>query len=147
MTPDVKTTARDADPSGALVGGKPAPPTEAETAAANRWPPQVKYIVGNEACERFSYYGMKGILALYITTVLLKTQDDATNIIALFSATNYFMPLIGAWVSDRYWGRYHTILWISLSYCVGHAILATSDLIPTVEGKSYALYAGLALIA
>jgi POT family proton-dependent oligopeptide transporter len=147
MTPDVKTTARDADPSGALVGGKPAPPTEAETAAANRWPPQVKYIVGNEACERFSYYGMKAILAIYITVVLLKTQDDATNIIALFSAANYFMPLLGAWVSDRYWGRYHTILWISLSYCVGHAILATSDLIPTVEGKSYALYAGLALIA
>src|SRR3954471_17510325 len=121
------------------------PPVAAKD--ANRWPPQVKYIVGNEAYERFSYYGMKGILAIYITVVLLKTQDDATNIIALFSAANYFMPLLGAWVSDRYWGRYHTILWISLSYCVGHAILATSDLIPTVEGKSYALYAGLALIA
>src|SRR5258708_31766137 len=114
---------------------------------SRRWPPQVKFIVGNEACERFSYYGMKGILALYITTILLKTEDDATNIIALFSAANYFMPMRGAWVSDRYWGRYHTILWISLSYCAGHGILATSDLIPTVQGKEYALYAGLALIA
>src|SRR5258708_6582 len=49
--------------------------------------------------------------------------------------------------SLRYWGRYHTILWISLSYCLGHGILATSDLIPTIHGKGYALYAGLALIA
>jgi POT family proton-dependent oligopeptide transporter len=124
-----------------------APPAGLPPSAASRWPPQVKFIVGNEACERFSYYGMKGILALYITTVLLRTQDDATNIIALFSAANYFMPLLGAWVSDRYWGRYHTILWISLSYCAGHAILATSDLVPTLEGKTWVLYAGLGLIA
>src|ERR1041385_5274088 len=116
-----------------------AAPIESPAApASKRWPPQVKYIVGNEACERFSDYGMKGILALYITLVLLRTQDDAATIIALFSAANYFMPLLGAWVSDRYWGRYHTILYISLSYCVGHAILATSDFIPTVDGKTYA---------
>jgi len=145
MDSDVKTAREEAVLARGTVEATAGTPVSDEQ--VNRWPPQVKYIVGNEACERFSYYGMKGILAVYITLVLLKTQDDATNIIALFSAANYFMPLIGAWVSDRYWGRYHTILWISLSYCVGHAILATSDLIPTVEGKSYALYAGLALIA
>jgi POT family proton-dependent oligopeptide transporter len=145
MDSDVKTAREETS----LTQGMPQSTAEVSVPSEqiNRWPPQVKFIVGNEACERFSYYGMKAILALYITLVLLKTQDDATNIIALFSAANYFMPLLGAWVSDRYWGRYHTILWISLSYCVGHAILATSDLIPTIEGKSYALYAGLALIA
>jgi POT family proton-dependent oligopeptide transporter len=119
----------------------------AAPAPAGRWPRQIKYIVGNEACERFSFYGMKGILALYITGVLLRSDDDATNLIALFGAANYFMPLLGAWVSDRYWGRYHTILWISLSYCVGHAVLATSDFIPTISGKTLALYVGLSLIA
>jgi proton-dependent oligopeptide transporter, POT family len=113
----------------------------------NRWPFQVKFILGNEAAERFSYYGMKGILALYITSVLLKTKDDATNIIHLFGFTNYFMPLIGAWVSDRFWGRYRTILWISLSYCVGHGVMALSDAIPTVDGKVTCLYVGLGLIA
>jgi POT family proton-dependent oligopeptide transporter len=41
----------------------------------NRWPPQVRFILGNEAAERFSYYGVKGLLALYITGVLLKTKD------------------------------------------------------------------------
>ncbi len=115
--------------------------------AANRWPSQVKFILGNEACERFSYYGMKGILALYITNVLLQTRDQATNIIHLFGFANYFMPLLGAWVSDRFWGRYHTILWVSLSYCLGHGVMATSDFIPSLEGKALALYVGLGLIA
>ena len=77
-----------------------------------KWPLQVKFIVGNEACERFSYYGMKGILALFIVGVLRQTKNDATNIIALFSAFNYFMPMAGAWISERYWGRYRTILWV-----------------------------------
>ncbi|MFM7101226.1 MAG: POT family MFS transporter [Verrucomicrobiota bacterium] len=112
----------------------------------HRFPPQIKYIVGNEICERFSYYGMKSILALYITAVLAKTRDEATEIIHLFGFANYFMPLIGAWVSDRYWGRYHTILWISLFYCAGHGVLALSDLFGT-DGKVACLYAGLALIA
>src|SRR5713226_2151090 len=105
------------------VTGNPSGSSEAK----NRWPSQVKFILGNEAAERFSYYGMKGILAIYITSVLLKTSDDATNIIHLFGFANYFMPLIGAWVSDRFWGRYHTILWISLSYCAGHGVMALSD--------------------
>jgi len=114
---------------------------------SNRWPSQVRYILGNEAAERFSYYGMKAILALYITNVLLKTKDDATHIIHLFGFANYFMPLVGAWVSDRLWGRYKTILWISLSYCVGHGVMALSDAIPTTEGKVVCLYIGLGLIA
>jgi proton-dependent oligopeptide transporter, POT family len=121
--------------------------TTAPSAPKERWPSQVKYILGNEAAERFSYYGMKGILALYITTVLMKTRDEATHIIHLFGFVNYFMPLLGAWVSDRFWGRYHTILWISLSYCLGHGVLALSDLFTGVDGKVLCLYIGLALIA
>lgn len=113
----------------------------------NRWPRQIRFILGNETAERFSFYGMKGILALYITNVLLMTRDDATRIIHLFGFANYFMPLFGAWVSDRYWGRYHTILWISLSYCLGHGIMALSDAVPTLDGKVLCLYAGLGLIA
>jgi POT family proton-dependent oligopeptide transporter len=114
---------------------------------AQRWPGQVRFILGNEAAERFSYYGVKAILALYITGVLLKTKDESTNVIHLFSFVNYFMPLLGAWVSDRYWGRYHTILWISLSYCAGHAVMASSDAFHTIDGKLLCLWVGLGLIA
>ena len=34
------------------------------------FPPQIKYIVGNEACERFSYYGMRAILMLYMVAAV-----------------------------------------------------------------------------
>lgn len=118
-----------------------------EKAVANRWPPQIKYIVGNEAAERFSYYGMKSILALYITNSLLQSKDRATTIIHLFGFAVYFLPLFGAWVSDRLWGRYHTILYISLFYCAGHGVLALSDLFGTVDAKLICLYIGLGLIA
>ena len=119
----------------------------AAAADSNRFPSQTKFILGNEASERFSYYGMKGILALYITNALLKDKDYATNVIHLFGFVNYFMPLLGAWVSDRFWGRYRTILWISLFYCAGHGVLAMSDVFQTVDGKVWCLFIGLGLIA
>jgi POT family proton-dependent oligopeptide transporter len=120
--------------------------------ASDRWPPQIKYIVGNEACERFSYYGMRSVLAVYITGAVLKgglgqTVDDSTSIIHLFVFANYFMPLFGAWLSDKLIGRYHTILWVSLFYCAGHGVLACSDFAGGVHGKLRCLYLGLALIA
>ncbi len=128
------------------------PATATGSAGANRWPPQVKYIVGNEACERYSFYGMKGILAGYITGEVIRgglglTKDTATLWIHLFIMANYFTPLFGAYVSDRLWGRYKTILWISLSYCLGHGVLAMSELTQSIEAKSWMLWAGLALIA
>jgi len=120
--------------------------------AVERWPRQIKFIVGNEACERFSYYGMRSILAGYITGAVLKgglgqDADTSTEIIHLFVFANYFMPLFGAWLSDKIIGRYHTILWVSLFYCAGHGVLACSDLAGTVHGKLLLLYTGMALIA
>ncbi len=119
---------------------------------SNRWPGQIKYIVGNEACERFSYYGMRSILAGYITGAVLKgglglSADTSTVIISTFVAVNYFMPLLGAVLSDKLIGRYYTILYVSLFYCAGHGVLACSDLAGTVHGKLICLYTGLALIA
>jgi len=111
------------------------------------FPKQALFILGNEAAERYSYYGMKGILALYITNVLLKDKDYSTSVIHLFGFVNYFMPLLGAWVSDKFWGRYRTILWISLFYCLGHGVLALSDMFHTIDAKVWCLFAGLGLIA
>ncbi len=124
----------------------------AEPNSTARWPQQIKYIVGNEACERFSYYGMRSILAGYITGAVLqgglgKSADQSTEIIHTFVSVNYFMPLLGAWLSDKIIGRYHTILWVSLFYCAGHGVLACSDFFGTVDAKMWCLFAGLALIA
>ena len=120
--------------------------------AVERWPRQIKFIVGNEACERFCYYGMRSILAGYLTGVALKgglgqSDDSATEIIHFFVFANYFMPLLGAWLADKIVGRYHTILWVSLFYCAGHGVLACSGLASDAHGRLLFLYAGLALIA
>jgi POT family proton-dependent oligopeptide transporter len=108
--------------------------------SADRFPPQVKYILGNEACERFNLYGMRAILVTYMTGVLGMSESEAEWVHHLFIASVYFMPLIGGWLADRYFGRYAVILWLSFGYIAGNACIA---LLQSQTG----LYAGLALIA
>lgn len=106
----------------------------------NKFPSQIKYIVGNEACERYSYYGMRSILTVFMIQVLLFQETKATSVYHLFAGACYLTPLLGAWISDRIWGKYKTILYLSLVYCLGHAVLAIWE-------NEYGLYGGLALIA
>jgi proton-dependent oligopeptide transporter, POT family len=126
---------------------------------SEKFPPQIKYIVGNEGCERYSYYGMRSILvpfmiAATVTSVVASTdsmaksysglgftKEHATEVMHLFMAVCYLLPLLGAYIADRFWGRYKTILYLSLFYCVGHATLAV------FEKYEWGLYAGLGLIA
>ncbi len=125
-------------------------------------PPGVPYIIGNELAERFSFYGMKAILVVFMTQYLLNAQGDldpmtderAKTIYHLFTASAYFFPLLGALLADVFWGKYKTILLISLMYCVGHGCLALMDLGPflaerggTGWGMRPFLYLGLIFIA
>ncbi len=104
-------------------------------------PRQVRYIVITEACERFSYYGMLSILTLYLKNVLAMGEGETKESVHLFKMAVYFLPLAGAWIADRWWGRYQTILRLSLLYCVGHGALAL------LEGTRTGIYVGLTLIA
>ena len=120
------------------------PPTEAKA----RLPRQIPYIIGNEACERFSFYGMRNILTVFLVGYLLVDQADvslrereATDIFHLFVMGVYLFPLLGGWLADKWLGKYRTILWLSLVYCAGHACLAI------FEGNKAGFYTGLFLIA
>ncbi len=104
------------------------------------FPPQIKYIVGNEACERFSFYGMRAILTVFMVNHLMMPKNEASAAYHWFVSACYFTPLLGAYISDRYWGKYKTIMTLSVVYCAGHGVLAMFD------GKT-ALYWGLGLIA
>jgi POT family proton-dependent oligopeptide transporter len=115
--------------------------TVSSGAKPGRFPPQIKYIIGNEACERFSYYGMIGILELYLKDRMQMGADGATQTLHLFGTAVYFLPLLGGWLADRFWGRYWTILSISLFYCLGHGTLAL------FEGNRVGLLIGLSLLA
>jgi len=104
-------------------------------------PRQVGFIVSTEACERFSYYGMLSILMLYLKNQLNLAEAGAKEVVHLFKMAVYFLPVAGALLADYVWGRYGTILSLSLFYCLGHATLAL------FEGQLWGIYAGLALIA
>ena len=104
------------------------------------FPPQIKYIVGNEACERFSYYGMRAILVVFMTKHLQLAAKDATSTYHLFASACYLLPLLGSFLSDRYLGKYKTIMLLSIVYCLGHLTLALFE-------TEYGLYWGLGLIA
>lgn len=118
-------------------------------AASERYPPQIKFIIGNEACERFSFYGMRNILTVFLVSYLLlehtpgtgEREREAKEIFHLFVSGVYFFPLLGGYLADRFFGKYRTILWLSLLYCVGHAFLAF------FENNLNGFYAGLFLIA
>ena len=104
-------------------------------------PRQLPFIVTTEACERFSYYGMLSILTLYLKNELRLEADDAKSVVHLFKMAVYFLPLAGAWLADRWLGRYRTILSLAFFYCLGHGTLAL------FEGTRSGIYTGLALIA
>ena len=122
-----------------------------QTSAADpnaRLPRQIPYIIGNEACERFSFYGMRNILVQFlVSSVILayvpeaERQSVAKDVFHSFVIGVYFFPLLGGWLSDRFFGKYNTVLWFSLVYCAGHACLAM------FEDNRTGFYTGLFLIA
>jgi POT family proton-dependent oligopeptide transporter len=131
---------------------------------SDRMPPGIPYIVGNEAAERFSYYGMRAILYIYLVALYLRflhedmipkaeaatARADATQVTHLFFAGVYAFPLLGAVIADRLLGKYRVIFWVSLLYCAGHAALALAGWqarIGSYQSAELWLYAGLALIA
>jgi POT family proton-dependent oligopeptide transporter len=111
-------------------------------------PPGIPYIIGNEAAERFSFYGMRSILTVFMTTYLMSaggklavmSDTEATAWFHEFVFGVYFLPILGAIISDGFLGKYRTILLLSVVYCLGHLSLAMND-------TRLGLFLGLLLIA
>lgn len=101
----------------------------------NSLPDGIPYIIGNEAAERFSYYGMRGILVIFMTQQLMNasgqldvmSEKEAQGYFHLFVAAVYIMPLFGALLADGFLGKYRTIIALSLVYCLGHLSLVLDD--------------------
>ncbi len=115
----------------------------APAAAAERddtMPKGIPFIVANEFAERFCFYGINAILTVYMTQFLQLGDADATKYHSLFKAAAYASPMIGAIVSDVFWGKYRTIMTFSMIYCLGCAIVS---LVPGTWG----LLGGLGMVA
>ncbi len=98
-------------------------------------PAGIPFIVVNEAAERFSYYGMRAILVVFMTQYLMNSageldvmsENEAQGYFHLYVSAVYFMPIFGALLADGFIGKYRTILFLSLFYCFGHFALALDD--------------------
>ena len=119
-----------------------------------RLPKQIAYIIGNEGCERFSFYGMRNILTQFLVSSALlyaaselvpraEREAAAKEVFHTFVLGVYFFPLLGGWLADRFLGKYRTILYLSLVYCVGQVCLAGAAHVNEKAG----FYLGLFLIA
>ena len=101
---------------------------------AERMPRQIPYIIGNEACERFSFYGMRNILTPFLVASLLAYLPEADrpgaakDVFHTFVIGVYFFPLLGGWLADRFFGKYNTVLWFSVLYCIGQFMLVGESL-------------------
>ena len=111
-------------------------------------PPQIGFIIGNEGCERFSFYGMRNILTQFLVVspllavaTQLEREAAAKEVFHTFVLGVYFFPLLGGWLADRFLGKYRVILYLSLVYCAGHACLAL------FESNKAGFFTGLFLIA
>ncbi len=117
-------------------------------AGSDRMPAGIPYIVGNEAAERFNFYGMRAILVVFMTQYLRDrsgalapmSENEADKWYHIFVASNYFFPIFGAILADAIWGKFRTIFWLSIVYSIGSFALALDD-------TRLGLTMGLSLIA
>lgn len=113
------------------------------------YPLSIAFIVVNEFCERFSYYGMKAVLTLYFLYFLHWNEDTSTSVYHAFSSLCYFTPILGAAIADSWLGKFKTIIYLSLIYVLGH-IFKSLGAIPILGGKmlhTILSLVGLSLIA
>jgi len=103
----------------------------------SRFPSSVPFIIGNEAAERFSFYGMRSVLTLFLVKQFFNPTGDvaltdqanahANKLHHLFVMVAYALPFVGGMVADWFTGKYKLILYVSIIYCIGHLMLATFD--------------------
>ncbi|KAL3055939.1 hypothetical protein OYC64_018610 [Pagothenia borchgrevinki] len=121
----------------------------AKKLCGTNYPVSICFIVVNEFCERFSYYGMKAVLTLYFLTYLRWDKDLSTAVYHAFSSLCYFTPILGALIADSWLGKYKTIIYLSIVYVIGHVVKSVGA-IPTVGSSDVHIalsMVGLILIA
>lgn len=80
-----------------------------------------------EMWERFSYYGMRAILSLYMVKALFYTTAFTSSIYGYYTGLVYLTPLIGGFIADRYWGNRKSIITGGLLMALGQFSLAASS--------------------
>ena len=94
-----------------------------------------------EMWERFSYYGMRAFLVLYLTSTLGFEDIKAYAVYSLFAAIGYGVPIVSGIIADKLIGFQKTLIIGAIIMCIGHLSMVFSDM------NELVIYLGLALIA
>ncbi|KAI3974137.1 hypothetical protein MKX01_033388 [Papaver californicum] len=81
------------------------------------------YIIGNETFEKLGTIGTSSNLAVYLTTVFNMKNVSAATLMNVFTGTTNLSPLVGAFLSDAYFGRYKTLGFASISSFMGMFVI------------------------
>ena len=103
-----------------------------------------------EMWERFSYYGMKALLILFLTAKLIEggwewDKKEAYALYGWYVMLVYFLPMVGGWLADNKWGHVKTVIVGASIITAGHAALAIADLDIGID-LSFVFYIGLLLL-
>lgn len=90
----------------------------------NHQPKALWMLFFTEMWERFSFYGMRALLILYMTHVLLYPDKEAALQYGAYNALVYTMPLIGGWIADKLLGFRKSIMLGGILMAIGHLVLA-----------------------
>uniref|UniRef100_A0A8C8B4J9 Solute carrier family 15 member 1 n=1 Tax=Otus sunia TaxID=257818 RepID=A0A8C8B4J9_9STRI len=105
------------------------------------YPLSIFFIIINEFCERFSYYGMRAVLVLYFKYFLQWDDNLSTAIYHTFVALCYLTPILGALIADSWLGKFKTIVSLSIVYTIGQAVMSVSSINDlTDHNRDVALY-------
>ncbi|KAI6243120.1 Peptide transporter family 1 [Aphelenchoides fujianensis] len=99
-------------------------PTTSWSGMIRKWPMTTFCILVNEFCERFSFYGMRTVLTLYLVNVLRFGDAYSTTFFHAFSALCFFSPIFGSILADGYVGKFNTIFYVSFLHAAGQLVLA-----------------------
>ncbi|CAL4922837.1 unnamed protein product [Urochloa decumbens] len=91
------------------------------------------YVIGNETCEKLGTIGTTANLLVYLTTVFGMKSASATTLLSLWGGTVSMAPVLGAFLSDSYLGRYTTIALASMASFAGMIILTLTAAVPSLH--------------
>jgi len=103
-----------------------AAPAEDPSHDAELWghPKGLYVCFGTELWERFSFYGMKYLLLLYLTKYHLFTDSMGLDVLGSYAGLVYALPLIGGMIADRYLGMRKSVLFGGIMLSLGHLLMA-----------------------
>eukprot|EP01031_Cornospumella_fuschlensis_P049081 gene49081-60080_t len=88
-----------------------------------RQPAGLFVLAGSEAWERFSFYGVRSLLVLYLVEALQYSRADALSVYGMYTGSAFFCAIFGGWLADRFLGQRRAVVLGMLLMMGGHVAL------------------------